>query len=79
LKRHLISFSKNTSDMKDFETHSIGTKDRLDLMSEVVQAAISLRQIDLMTGIPIAQDSRRKAEGLLDDAIRDYEEFENER
>jgi len=63
--------------MNDFETHPIGTKDRLDLMREVVAAAIALRQLDLMTGIPIARDSRRKAEGLLDDAIRDYEEFEN--
>ena len=61
--------------MKDFETHD---RHKMDLMREVVEAAISLRQIDLMTGIPIARDSRRKAEGLLDDAIRDYEEFENE-
>jgi len=60
--------------MKDFETHD---RHKMDLMREVVEAAIALRQIDLMAGIPSAQDSRRKAEGLLDDAIRDYEEYEN--
>ena len=62
--------------MNDFETAPTGTRIRLGLMREVVEAAISLRQIDLMP--MIERDARRKAEGLLDDAIRDYEEFENE-
>jgi len=60
--------------MKDFETHD---RHKMDLMREVVEAAIALRQIDLMP--MIERDARRKAEGLLDDAIRDYEEFENDR
>ena len=59
--------------MSDFETHD---RHKMDLMREVVEAAVTLRQIDLMP--MIERDARRKAEGLFDDAIRDYEEFEND-
>jgi len=64
--------------MPDFETHPIGTQHKLDLLEEVYEAAEQYRELDLMTGVPIKRDTRRKAEEHLDKAILDYWEYENE-
>ena len=64
--------------MNDFETHPIGTQNKLDLFDEVYHTAKRLRELDTLTRTMIIRDSRRQAEALLDLAISNYQESNRE-
>ena len=64
--------------MSDFEVHPIGTQTRLDLYDEVLHTAKRLRALDNLTRTMIIRDSRRNAEALLDLALSNYQESEND-
>ena len=48
-------------------------KTEMDFLKEIYQATKHCREMSLMTGTPIAQNSRRTSERALDKAILDYE------
>ena len=47
-------------------------------LPEVYLAAKRLREIETAIEVPIVRDARQKAEAMLDLAIMNYEEFEND-
>ena len=49
-----------------------------ELLREIYIAAKRLREINTEIGVPIVRDARQKAEAMLDLAIMNYEEYEND-